>query len=149
MSLTPGTRLVALGAANGQVSPDGRWIAYQSTESGQLEVYATPFPGPGPRIAVSANGGTDPLWSADGRELYYTKGHSMMAVTVTPGPTLSVGAPRVLFAGRYRPGSNSVTPFSVSKDGRFLRIQQAEPDRPVTRIEVVLNWFSQLKAAAK
>jgi Tol biopolymer transport system component len=142
-------RLFAQEAANGQISPDGRWIAYQSTASGEWEVYATPFPGPGPRIAVSANGGTDPRWSADGRELYYTTGNSMMAVTVTAGPTLSVSAPRLLFVGRYRPGSNTVTPFSISADGRFLRIQQAEPDRPVTRIDVVLNWFSELKTAAK
>ena len=141
-------RLFAQEAANGQVSPDGRWIAYQSTASGEAEVYASPFPGPGSRIAVSANGGADPLWSADGRELYYTMGDSMMVVTVTPGPTLTVSAPRVLSVGRYRPGSNSVTPFSVSKDGRFLRIQQAQPDRPVTRIEIVLNWFSKLRTAA-
>nr|MBA2259953.1 PD40 domain-containing protein [Acidobacteriota bacterium] len=134
--------------ANGQVSPDGRWLAYQSNASGQFEVYATPFPGPGPRIPVSVDGGENPLWSRDGRELFYTTEDSMMAVTLTPGATLSVSAPRLLFEGRYRPASNSVTPFSVSPDGRrFLRVQQVQPDRPVTRIDVVLNWFSELATA--
>ncbi|MDQ3417834.1 MAG: hypothetical protein M3541_03485 [Acidobacteriota bacterium] len=132
-------------AANGKVSPDGRWLAYQTTESGQLEVYARPFPGPGPRIPVSAGGGDSPLWSRDGRELFYTKGDSMMAVNVAAGSTLSVSPPRALFAGRYRPNLNTITAFDVSSDGRrFIRVQQVQPDRPVTRIEVVLNWAQQL-----
>ncbi len=132
---------------NGQVSPDGRWLAYQSDVSGQAEVYAVPFPGPGPRIPISANGGIDPLWSRDGRELFYTRGEKMMAVTVAPGATLSVTAPRVLFEGRYRPSLNSLTAFAVSADGRrFLRVQQVQPDRPVTRIDVVLNWLAEFKA---
>ena len=132
---------------NGQISPDGRWLAYQSVASGQNEVYAMPFTGPGPRIPVSVNGGENPLWSPDSRELFYTTEDRTMAVTVTPGATLSVSAPRLLFEGRYRPGSNAVTPFGISSDGRrFLRIQQVQPDRPVTRIDVVLNWFSELAA---
>jgi serine/threonine-protein kinase len=139
-------RLFSHGMGNGQISPDGRWLAYQSNTSGQFEVYVTPFPGPGPRIPVSANGGDNPRWSRDGRELFYTRGDRMMAVTLIPGPTLSVGAPRALFEGRYRAASNFVTPFDVASDGRFLRIEQVQPDRPVTRIEVVLNWFSAVKA---
>jgi eukaryotic-like serine/threonine-protein kinase len=132
-------------ATDGKISPDGRWIAYQTTDSGQLEVFATPFPGPGPRIPVSAGGGGSPLWSRDGRELFYTKGDKMMAVNVTAGATLSVSAPRMLFEGRYRPNLNTITPFDVSLDGRrFLRVQQVQPERPITRIEVVLNWASQL-----
>ena len=69
----------------------------------------------------------------------------MMAVTVTGGASLSVSAPRVLFEGRYRGNLNTVTAFDISPDGRrFIRIQQAQPERPITRIEVVLNWASQL-----
>lgn len=131
--------------ADGQFSPDGRWIAYQSAESGNLEVYVVPFPGPGPRIPVSAGGGDSPIWSRDGRELFYTSGDKMMAVTVRPGASLSVTAPRVLFEGRYRGNVNTLTPFDISGDGRrFIRVQQALPDRAVTRIEVVLNWATQL-----
>ena len=138
-------RVFVVGGADGQFSPDGKWMAYQSAESGDLEVYVVPFPGPGPRIPVSAGGGDSPIWSPDGRELFYTRGNRMMAVTVTPGATLSVSAPRVLFEGRYRANPNAVTAFDVSPDGRrFIRIQQAQPERPITRIEVVLNWASQL-----
>ena len=91
------------------------------------------------------NGGSSPKWSRDGRELFYDGDDKTMVVTVTPGPTLSVGAPRVLFEGRYRGNLNAVTPWDVSADGkRLIRIQQVQPDRPVTRIDVVLNWASQL-----
>ena len=139
-------RRIGEGMQNGQISRDGRWLAYQADIAGQSEVYVTPFPGPGPRTPVSANGGDNPLWSHDGSELFYTSGDKTMAVAVTRGAPISVGTPRVLYEGRFRPGSNSVTPFGVSSDGRFLRIQQVQPDRPVTRIEVVLNWFSALQA---
>ncbi len=67
-------RQLVQAGGDGQVSPDGRWLAYQSSVSGQIEVYAVPFPGPGARIPISANGGTDPLWSRDGRELFYARG---------------------------------------------------------------------------
>jgi Tol biopolymer transport system component len=134
---------------NGQISPDGKWLAYQSLTSGQFDVYVMPFPGSGPSIPISVNGGGDPLWSRDGRELFYTSGDRLMAVSVTSGVTLAVGAPRVLYAGRYRSSLNSLTAFSVSSDGRrFLRVQQVQPDRPVTRIEIVLNWVTQLQGAA-
>jgi eukaryotic-like serine/threonine-protein kinase len=135
--------------ANGQISPNGRWLAYQSVTSGQLDVYVVPFPDSGPRIPISVNGGGDPLWSRDGRELFYTSGDQLVAVAVTSGATLAVGAPRVLYEGRYRPGPNAVTAFSVAPDGRrFLRVQQVQPDRPVTRIEIVLNWVTQLQGVA-
>jgi serine/threonine-protein kinase len=137
-------RLFLANAVNGQFSPDGKWMAYQSAESGSLEVYVAPFPGPGPRILVSA-GGDSPTWSAAGHELFYTRGDKLMSVAVTPGASLSVGAPRQLFEGRYRGNLNTVTAFDVSADGkRFIRIQQAQPERPITHIEVVLNWGSQL-----
>ena len=114
-----------------QFSPDGKWIAYQSAESGNLEVYLAPFPGPGPRIPVSAGGGESPIWSPDGSELFYTRGNRLMAVSITRGATLSVSAPRVLFEGRFRGNLNTVTPFDISPDGRrFIRVQQAQPDRP-------------------
>jgi serine/threonine-protein kinase len=133
------------GVLDAQFSPDGKWIAYHTADSGSLEVYAVPFPGPGPRIPVSAGGGDSPLWSADGRELYYVRGDRIMAVNVATGATLSVGVPRVLFEGRYRGNLNTLTPFDVSADGRrFIRVQQAQPDRAVRSIEVVLNWASQL-----
>ena len=138
-------RIFINGGASAAFSPDGKWIAYQSAESGNLEVYLAPFPGPGPRIPVSAGGGESPLWSRDGSELFYTRSDRLMAVNINRGPKLSVSAPRVLFEGRFRGSLNVVTPFDISPDGRrFIRVQQAQPDRAVTRIEVVLNWASQL-----
>ena len=138
-------RVFVKGGVSAEFSPDGKWIAYQSAESGNLEVYLAPFPGPGPRIPVSAGGGESPIWSRDGSELFYTRSDRLMAVSVNRGPTLSVSAPRVLFEGRFRGSLNTVTPFDISPDGRrFLRVQQAQPERAVTRIEVVLNWARQL-----
>lgn len=99
-----------------------------------LQVYVAPFPGPGPRIPVSAGGGHSSLWSPDGRELYYVQGDAIMAVTVGRSATMSVSAPRKLFEGRFRGNPNTLTPFDIAPDGRrFIRVQQAQPDRAVTR----------------
>jgi serine/threonine-protein kinase len=136
-------------AGNGQVSPDGRWLAFESVVSGRFEVYAQPFPGPGPRTSISIDGGVDPRWSRDGKELFYTQDDRLMAVSIGSGATLSVGTPRELYSGRFRPSPNSLTAWDVTADGRrFIRVQQVLPDRPLTRIDVVLNWFTELRSAA-
>ena len=103
-----------------------------------------PFPGPGPRTRVSADGGIDPLWSRDGRRLFYDVGDELVAVTVQTSPALSIGAPHTVMRGRFRVGPNAKTPFDVSPDGRFLRVQQAQPDRPLDRIDIVLNWLAEV-----
>jgi hypothetical protein len=131
-------------AVNGQLSPDGRWVAYQSTLGGRLEVYVAAFPDPGPRIPISADGGSMPLWSRDGRELFYCQGDRLMAVSLTPGATLTVGPPRLLHEGPYRLQPGFFTAFSVSRSGRFLRVQPAQPPEPIKRVNLVLNWFSEL-----
>jgi Tol biopolymer transport system component len=121
-------------------SPDGRWVAYQSDESGRLEVYAQPFPGPVGKWRVSADGGAWPCWSRDGRELFYYFGNKMMAVDVKTGPVFAAGTPRLLFEGQFS------SRYDISPDGRrFLMIQPVEPPQPATRIELVLNWFEELK----
>jgi hypothetical protein len=72
-----------------------------------------------------------------------------MAVSIGSGATLSVGTPRELYSGRFRPSPNSLTAWDVTADGRrFIRVQQVLPDRPLTRIDVVLNWFTELRSAA-
>ncbi len=144
-------RLLAEHANDGQVSPDGRWLAYQTGPSGSRgQVLIKPLSGAGPTVQVSRDGGGEPLWSHDGRELFYTIASRTMVVPIGTGATLSAGAPRVLYEGRYRPGPNTRTGYSVSADGkRFLRVQQAQPDPPVTRIDIVLNWASQLHAGGK
>ncbi|MCH8153269.1 MAG: protein kinase [Planctomycetes bacterium] len=128
-------------------SPDGGWIAYQSDESGRYEVYVQPYPGPGPKVQVSDGGGWSPLWSRDGRELFYHNGDAMMVVAVELGPAFTAATPQVLFEGRYRwvfdPGSPE---YDVSADGqRFLMAQPREQEADITHLNLVLNWFEELK----
>jgi eukaryotic-like serine/threonine-protein kinase len=82
-------------------SPDGRWLTYVSDESGRPEIYVQPYPGPGGKWQISTDGGTEPLWSRSGRELFYRSGARMMAVDVTTQPTFSAGKPRILFDRQY------------------------------------------------
>ena len=123
-------------------SPDGRWVAYQSNESGgRFEIYVQPFPGPGGKFQVSNGGGLRPRWSRDGRELFFRAGGRVMAAPIEPGPTFASGTARVLFEGRYAPQ------YDVTADGRFLMVrdeQQADP----TQLRFVLNWFEELKRLA-
>jgi Tol biopolymer transport system component len=137
-------------------SPDGRWLAYSSDESGRPEVYVQPYPGPGPRQQVSANGGTGPAWSHDGRELFYTPTQSiggqatlnkMMAVPISLRPTFTMGTPRQLFEGRYG-GTAGIRAYDVTADGRrFLMVQQKErPAVAAAEMILVQNWVEELKA---
>jgi len=135
------------GESDGQLSPDGKWIAYEAEVSSRSEISVAPFPGPGPRRQVSTNGGTEPLWSRDGRELFFQNGATLMGVNVTGGSTLSASTPHVVHEGRFLKSINGNTPSSITRDGtRFLRIQQVEPERAITHIDLVLNWFDELKA---
>ena len=77
-----------------RLSPDGRWLAYTSDEAGRQEVFVQPFPGPGGRLQVSIDGGTEPVWSRDGRELFYINGDKMMVVDITTAPAFQAGLPR-------------------------------------------------------
>jgi eukaryotic-like serine/threonine-protein kinase len=127
-------------------SPDGRWFAYQSNESGSYEVYVQPFPGPGSKELVSTQGGTEPVWSRDGRELFYRSGDKMMAVGTTTQPTFRAARPEVLFERRYYNQTQSRRDYDVTSDGRrFLMLKESEQATTTTRIEVVLSWFEELK----
>jgi hypothetical protein len=88
-------------------SPDGRWVAYSSNESGRPEVYAQPGPGPGPKIQISTDGGTDPMWSRKSGELFYRTGEQMMVTEVRTGDRLIVAKPALLWSGRYSHGMNT------------------------------------------
>jgi serine/threonine-protein kinase len=129
-----------------RLSPDGRWLAYTSDESGRSEVLVQSFPVPGGRTQISTSGGTEPVWSRDGREMFYLNGDAMMAVEIRTSPTFTVGTPRMLFEGRFVRSPNSVASYDVSADGqRFLRVQPMHPDPPSDQIQVTLNWFEELK----
>jgi serine/threonine-protein kinase len=156
------TGSVAANTGGADVSPDGRWLAYQSAESGRIEVYVDAFPGPGPRFQVSTNGGGSPIWRKDGRELFYVQASNpaqgrggggagptdviMMAVSVTTQPALAFGPPRQLFAGRYSM-NGPARGYDVTGDGqRFLLLQAREraPD-VIAQMSVVQNWIEGLK----
>ena len=125
-------------------SPDGGWIAYHSNESGRPEVYMQPFPGPGAKQPVSSEGGTWPLWSADGTKLFYRNGNEMMEVTVAIEPGLRLSKPRLVFTGKYSNGIGHSN-YSVSANGKgFLMVGVEEPE-PQTRLRLVLNWSEELK----
>jgi serine/threonine-protein kinase len=127
-------------------SPDGHWIAYTSAESGRIEIYVRPYPGPGGKWQISTEGGTEPLWNPKGRELFYRIGNKMMAVEVTTQGAFSAGKPRVLFEGAYVPTPRSLPNYDVSPDGqRFLMLKATEQAQAPTQINVVLNWFEELK----
>jgi serine/threonine protein kinase/Tol biopolymer transport system component len=143
--------------AQPQISPDGRWMAYTSNESGQYEVYARPFPDVDKgKWQVSTSGGDSPLWSRDGRELLYRSGDAVMAVSVKTEPTLSLETPKILFRGTYvssdlRSSYDLVT-WDISPDGRrFLMMkpmqstEKAPEAEAPRRINIVLNWFEELK----
>jgi serine/threonine-protein kinase len=142
------------GEGSGKFSPDGRWIAYSSAESGQPEIYVQAFPGPGLKLQVSNKGGTDPVWRREGGELYYRSENKMMAVTVTTSPEFKAGPPRQLWEGTYSHGTGSScgmpwvgsSNYDVSADGqRFLMVREDGP-ADASRIIVVLNWAEEVKA---
>jgi dipeptidyl aminopeptidase/acylaminoacyl peptidase len=134
-----------------RVSPDGRWLAYMSDESGRREIYVQPFPGGGRKWLISTDGGNEPVWSRDGRRLFYVNGDKMMAVDVTTQAAFSAGSPRVLHEGRFVSGweLTGTTGYDVATDGRrFLRVQARETEQPPRQINVVINWHEELKRTA-
>jgi Tol biopolymer transport system component len=128
-------------------SPDGRWLAYVSDESGRQEIYVRPFPGPGGKTPISTDGGTQPTWSRDGRELFYRSGDKMMVTAVETKPVFAASKPKLLFEAHYETGFSPFEPnYDVSLDGqRFLMIKASEPESAATQLNVVLNWSDELR----
>ena len=133
---------------NGEISPDGRWLAYQSNASGQSEVYVRPFPSVNEgQWLISTGGGTKPLWGPDGGELFFRSGSGVVAVPIQTEPTFTAGTPQPLFDGPYRftaPGRG----YDITPDGeRFLmvKIGSVNEDAAPSQITVVLNWLEELK----
>ena len=133
------------------VSPDGRWVAYSSNESGVYEVYVRPFPdAASARWQVSTAGGTDAVWSHGGRELFYVSGdNKLMAVEVRPGPSFSSGQPKPLFSMASYVSIGPVQSFEVSPDDRrFLMLRETTPTER-NELIVTQNWTEEMKARAK
>ncbi len=135
------------------ISPDGRWLAQTSNESGQYEIYVRPFPAlDSGKWQVSTNGGDEPLWSQDGRELFYrgigSNAGAVLAVTVETEPAFNPNAPRILFRGDYV--LEASVNWDISPDGkRFLLIKEsgsgASASEGSPKINIVLNWLEELK----
>jgi serine/threonine-protein kinase len=130
-------------------SPDGRWMAYTSNESNREEVYVRPVPGPGPKYLVSSEGGREPLWARNGKQLFYRKFPSgqMWVVDVRTDGVFSPGKPRLLFEKPGFQHSFPIRAYDLSLDSqRFLmvKVEERKPT-PVTEMILVQNWFEELK----
>ncbi len=125
-------------------SPDGRWLAYQSDETGRSEIYAEQFPGPGTRIQVSADGGTEPVWTRGSGEIFFRHGDQVCVVATHREHGLRFDAPRTLFTYPFIGGVDNNRTYDVSAEGsRILAVSIPETLVP-RQIEVVTDWAAQL-----
>jgi hypothetical protein len=140
--------------ASPKFSPDGRWLAYCSNESGRPEVFVTQCPGPGAKVQVSTDGGTDPVWRRKGGELYYRNGDQMMVVAVTTQPKLTLSKPRQLWQGHYMHGSGAScgmpgaasANYDVTADGqRFVMIEDKDQDAVARQVNIILNFAELIR----
>ena len=128
-------------------SPDGKWIAYVSDESGRFEIYVRPFPGPGEKWPISVEGGNEVVWPRNSRQLFYRAGDAIMAVDIETKPAFSAGKPRKLFDTAYQRSRAMWSNFDASPDGqRLLMVKPENPSPAASHINVVLNWLEELKA---
>jgi hypothetical protein len=133
---------------NPTFSPDGRWLAYVSDESGQSEIYLREYPDAGQKWPIPTPGATNPVWSRDGQELYYISGNSMMAVKVTSERDFPIGAPLTLFESSdlIVSGGSLARNYDVSEDGHFLMVKWSDDAKD--QLICVHNWFEELKRLA-
>lgn len=130
------------------LSPDGRWLAYKSNESGRPEVYVRDMTGAGGRWQISTEGGEEPHWSRNMRELYYRNDRLLMSVPIVTTPTFQAGKPVNLFGGLFDLRTNSGNTYDVDpKTGRFLMMRPAE-ESTAPSVVIVLNWFDELRRLA-
>ena len=130
-----------------EFSPDGRWLAYASNESGRSEVYVQSFPGPGGKWEISDEGGTEPLWARNGKQLFYRRTGQVWAVDVQTAPDFALSKPRPLFEARGYGSGTFTNGWDVSLDGqRFLMVKMEDrKPQPITEMILVQNWFEELK----
>jgi serine/threonine-protein kinase len=146
------TTVVSVGdhiAQSASLSPDGRWLAYESSETGRLEVYVQGYPTATARIQVSREGGTWPQWSKRGDALYFRAGSALLTSAVTTAPELRSATPRVIVNDALlTPPITGARPFDVASDGRILAIREDDRIRS-DHIVVVQNWLSEVRKAER
>lgn len=139
-----------------QFSPDEKWVAYASNESGRYEVYIRSFPDGGGQRLVSVNGGGQPRWSDEGGELFYVVESTLMAVPVSTRPTLTIGKPQRLFSSGDLGSAGSRYTYDITPDGKqFVMAEAVVPDdasdepesdgEPQTSIRIVENWYAEFR----
>ena len=132
------------------VSPDGRWMAYESNVSRRVEIYVERYPELGNRQQISTGGGAYPLWSRNGRELIFTTPdqRQILSVPVQSGSALVAGRPQVLFEFAMTPPVGGTRPYDMAPDGRFFIIRSGQAEAgggTPSNMILVLNWFEELK----
>jgi eukaryotic-like serine/threonine-protein kinase len=128
-------------------SPDGRFIAYVSNDSGTYEVYVQTCSGPYRRWQISTRGGFDPVWAKDGHELFYMLSNKMFAVPLELEAGFHLGKAQTLFEGRYQPGLDGFPPYDVSADGkRFLFVKPSKGQATANEINVTVGWAAELQS---
>jgi serine/threonine protein kinase/Tol biopolymer transport system component len=129
------------------LSPDGRWLAYTSNETGRLEIYVAAFPASGTRHLVTVDGGDEPVWARDGRELFFRRARTLFGVPVRTAGEFSAGKPVRLFDVDYPTLSDALLGdlnYDVAPDGRFVIVKPSEEEKASPHLNVVLNWTSEL-----
>ena len=129
-------------------SPDGRWLAYQSNESGKFEIYVQSFPDPEGKWQISTEGGREPVWARSGQQLFYRNDtNQTMAVEIVTEPTLTPRRPQLLLEEQYVEMPIPSANYDVTADGRFIVTEEAglSDESARTQIHLILNWFEELK----
>ena len=129
----------------GRFSPDGRWMAYQSDESGRPEIYIQPFPGPGAKVQISTDGGTSPVWGSGGRELFFANGRKVMAASILAGAAIQASKPALLFEAGKGSEAKELINYDAAPDGQRFVLLLGDVAAGGTEVRVVLNWFEELK----
>ena len=139
----PGEFLVTpFNEAQPSFSPDGKWIAYSSDESGRSEIYLRPYPGPGARKQVSTGGGQEPIWSESGDAVLYRTAEALWSVAVTTTPDVVLGLPAIVFDGVYALSAGGDLHYSAVPDrSRFLMVTADS----ASRLRMIVNWFTEIE----
>jgi serine/threonine-protein kinase len=128
-------------------SPNGKWLAYVSDESGRSEVYVQPYPGPGAKWPISTDGGTEPAWSGDGSELYFRHRDQLVAVPVlvTKEGEFRTGSPKTVFESRYETIEGARN-YDAMPNGKAFVVVRSEGASEHDQFNVVLHWFTELRS---
>jgi dipeptidyl aminopeptidase/acylaminoacyl peptidase len=129
-----------------RLSPDNKWVAYQSDESGKYEIYVTTFPEKGARWQISSNGGLDPLWSPDGDRIFYRNKNEVLSVEIYDREEFRTGKPIVLFSGKFRQATLMGWYYDIHPDGdKFVMVKGGEIDTTQNKINIIKNFDKEIE----